>query len=176
MYAFSFFSSIEYTHISISIFDNLKYILKSKEKEAALYLGVRCSFIFLLSTMNDCKVCSFCFWSSRRRRRPRGAPGGKKQKTSTKPRPLFKEKHGRSRSSRSSPSRSGSSSSSSSSWCSSSFLLLIFLQVLVREPSCWSPRSGSTGAPERRVLVLVCFFLFFKDAFAHTRHWTGEPS
>lgn len=51
-------SSIEYTHISISIFDNLKYILK-KEKEAALYLGVRCSFIFLLSTMNDCKCVAF---------------------------------------------------------------------------------------------------------------------
>lgn len=32
-----FFSSIEYTHISI--FDNLKY-------KAALYLGVKSSFIF----------------------------------------------------------------------------------------------------------------------------------
>lgn len=88
-------SSIEYTHISISIFDNLKYILK-KEKEAALYLGVRCTFIFLLSTMNDCKCVAFCFWSSRRRtrrrrrRRPRGAAVGTrrlKKQTSTKLRP-----------------------------------------------------------------------------------------
>lgn len=51
LFLFFFLSSIEYTHISISIFDNLKY------KKAALYLGVRSSFIFLLS-QSKTVVCS----------------------------------------------------------------------------------------------------------------------